>query len=304
MPLYCTIENLEREKKVMLKDKYLQPEAMDIVWNSETVLKYVREFLPDAKEVKFVDETGGEARTYYIDDNMILKTQRPNRLRLSTSLEREVFFLKQLEMQSDVSVPKVIGYKKINNLEEFTLMTKMSGDAFVRSNISEEEKPKILFELGKTLRKIHSINQEAILQSGLFHNDTNIEGICERFLFRFNRSLANIKKISNEDVNNARKQAEEAVNCLKDLRDIELVALHSNPSKEHTFVLNNKFSGLIDFGDAYISHPVNDLRRWSLKDRKHILDGYLSEKTKDDSFMKIYEISFTLDLLFEELNSK
>src|SRR5438067_742025 len=42
------------------------------------------------------------------------------------------------------------------------------------------------------------------------------------------------------------------------------VALHSNPAPEHTFVdpASGAYTGTIDFGDAYISHPALDLRRW------------------------------------------
>ena len=47
-------------------------------------------------------------------------------------------------------------------------------------------------------------------------------------------------------------------------RTAERVALHSNPAAEHVFVdpQTGAFAGLIDFGDAYISHPAFDLRPW------------------------------------------
>ena len=58
-----------------------------------------------------------------------------------------------------------------------------------------------------------------------------------------------------------------------------IVALHSNPGPEHTFVdpVSGRLTSLIDFGDAYFSHPVNDLRRYrSPADRQAVLDGDLA----------------------------
>ena len=55
------------------------------------------------------------------------------------------------------------------------------------------------------------------------------------------------------------------------------MTLHSNPSETHTFVdeRTKAFTGLIDFGDAYVSHPAFDLLRWpSARDREDLLAGY------------------------------
>jgi Ser/Thr protein kinase RdoA (MazF antagonist) len=57
----------------------------------------------------------------------------------------------------------------------------------------------------------------------------------------------------------------------------ERAALHSNPYEEHTFVDPERrvFTGLIDFGDAYISHPALEIRRWNRPaDRDALLAGY------------------------------
>lgn len=74
----------------MPRDQYLQPNAPDPVLVDTVVLGLVRPFVPTAQAVTAVDESGGEARTYLIDGQIILKTQRPHRLRPRTSLEREI----------------------------------------------------------------------------------------------------------------------------------------------------------------------------------------------------------------------
>jgi hypothetical protein len=55
------------------------------------------------------------------------------------------------------------------------------------------------------------------------------------------------------------------------------VPLHSNPGPEHVFVDPDTLhlNGVIDFGDAYLSHPALDLRRWAQPaDRAALVDGY------------------------------
>src|SRR5947209_885563 len=94
----------------MFEDTYSQPDAPDPVLDEELVLSLVRRYVPGAKAVTGVDESGGEARTYAIDDSMILKVQRPQQLRPRTNLEKEVFFLQQLERVPEVRVPRALGY--------------------------------------------------------------------------------------------------------------------------------------------------------------------------------------------------
>src|SRR5262249_23215963 len=71
-------------------------------------------------------------------------------------------------------------------------------------------------------------------------------------------------------------------------RSNERVALHSNPYLEHVFVHpeNDAYTGLIDFGDAYISHPAFDMRRWNRPaDREALLQGYTSQQPVSDTFL-------------------
>src|SRR5215475_993990 len=95
----------------MPKDFYVQPNAPDPVLPDEVVLRVARLHARQVLAVTAVDETGGEARTYTIDEALILKTQRPQQLRPRTSLAKEVFFLNQLAaVAPDLSVPRVVGH--------------------------------------------------------------------------------------------------------------------------------------------------------------------------------------------------
>ena len=77
----------------MPKDYYIQPDASDPLLSETQVLDIVRQYVPNARAVTKVDETGGEARSCHIDENLLLNTQRPPRLRPRTSLKKEVFFI-------------------------------------------------------------------------------------------------------------------------------------------------------------------------------------------------------------------
>lgn len=75
----------------MFEHTYSQPDAPDPVLDEELVLSLVRRHVPDARVVTGIDESGGEARTYAVDEAIILKVQRPQQLRPLTSVEKEGF---------------------------------------------------------------------------------------------------------------------------------------------------------------------------------------------------------------------
>ena len=77
---------------------------------------------------------------------------------------------------------------------------------------------------------------------------------------------------------------------------IELVALHSNPGPVHTFVQPDSlaFVGLIDFGDAYISHPALDWRWPTHTDRVALLHGYCDAAPVTDEFMAVWRVALVL----------
>jgi hypothetical protein len=69
-------------------------------------------------------------------------------------------------------------------------------------------------------------------------------------------------------------------------RDFAPVVLHSNPGPMHAFCTGDGvFTGLIDFGDSYASHPAMDLRTWpDPADRLALRDGYLGGSSPGADF--------------------
>jgi aminoglycoside phosphotransferase (APT) family kinase protein len=278
----------------MPKDYYLQPDAPDPVLGEETVLSLARQFVPDVEAVTTVDESGGEARTYVIDDRLILKTQRPQQLRPRTSLKKEIVFLKQLEGVEAVSVPRFIGYGHPEPMIEYTLMTRMPGIAFRNANLEGEIRRGALNDLGRMLRRIHNIPQESLRESGLFFGDQSPVDVRWRMGCLFDDIVEMIRQ-EGKAWNFHLTPEEVGRRLMRTLPDVKtIVALHSNPGPEHTFVdpASGKLTGVIDFGDAYFSHPVNDLRRYrSPADRQAVLEGYLESDPVDDDFMRAWRVA-------------
>lgn len=273
----------------MPRDFYIQPDAPDPVLTDDLVLSLARRHAPDARAITGVDESGGEARTYAIDDTLILKTQRPQQLRPRTSLEKEVFFLGQLALVApEVSVPRVLGYGRDGSSVEYTLMTRMPGVAVRHASLDERARAAVLFRLGATLRRIHALPLEPFSASGLFPGDQSFVDTQTRFGNYFN-DLADALHTEGSPWRLPLTVEQVGARALASVpRSTDRVALHSNPYLEHVFAHpgSGAFSGLIDFGDAYISHPAFDLRRWNRPaDREALLNGYISERPVSEAFL-------------------
>jgi hygromycin-B 7''-O-kinase len=256
----------------------LDADPRDPVLNFPLVLELARRHLPDASAVTGVDESGGEARTYAIDENFIFKTQRPHRVRPRTSLEREAFHLAQLASNAPhINVPRVLGYGRAAGVE-YTLMTRMPGVAMRYLSLEGEARAAVLRELGAALRGMHGLAVQPFRASGLFPGDDSrvatrirLEGDLRRAVEAASAELAAWTLPVSPAVAAARIR--------DDLRlvDEQPVPLHSNPGPEHVFVdpATLRLTGVIDFGDAYLSHPALDLRRWGQPaDRTALIAGY------------------------------
>ena len=260
----------------------------DPVLDSAVVLNLTRRHLASAKAVTGVDESGGEARTYAIDERFIFKTQRPHRVRPRTSLEKEVFHLEQLATDApNVSVPRVLGYGREGDLE-YILMTRMPGVAMRQLSIAGEARVELLRDLGACLRLMHDLDPEPFRTSTLFPGDEDADGIRTRLERELERAVEAASEHADAwslDVS----PADAAARARRGLDVIEEapVPLHSNPGPEHVFVDPHtlRFTGVIDFGDAYLSHPALDFRRWAQpRDRNALMQGYASDKRLSASF--------------------
>ena len=267
-----------------------QPDPADPVLDEGRVLSLVRKHTT-ATTLRAVDELGGEARAYFVDDAIVLKVQRPHRVRPRTSLEKEAVFLDVLARHPDISVPRALGYGRDGDIE-YICMTRLPGVAARQVVLEGEERRRTLQALGRSLHKLHSVDQAPLRSCGLFPADDSFQDLRARLQRGFDGAVAAAHRddagwdlpLSPETL------AETAMALIQPQPRSAFVALHSNPGPEHTFVdpTTLRFSGLIDFGDAYISHPAFDIRWPRNTDRQAVLDGYQEQGQLSDAFFAVW----------------
>lgn len=267
-------------------DSYLQPDAPDPVLGDE----YVRELIARHAEVSpgdvSVDETGGEARTYLCGD-VVLKTQRPHRLRPRTSLEKETFILEEIDRQTTLPVPRVLGYGRDGGVE-YEILSRIPGIALRDATLHVADRSAVLKDLGRVLRQFHELDQARFRVSPLVPGDAGASDTILRLTEQFDDVSASVEDLSTV-VPNLDQLREKILSSVP--TNIDTVVLHSNPGAEHCFVdpATGTFSGLIDFGDSYRSHPALDVRsRRSVEDSREILAGYASSGPLSSGFMAVW----------------
>ena len=284
---------------MLLDDLYSQPHAADPVLEARTVLDLVRRHHVHCSAVTTIDETGGEARTYVLDDTIVLKVQRPHRRRPRTSLAKEAFFLQQLTAYPDIVVPNVLGYGQEDPIE-YLIMTRMPGVPALTVTLEGPPRNAVLQALGRTLRRLHTLPQVPFYTSTLFPGPRTQEAFVEhtqRNLDAAVQIIVDTPDLWHFDL----APAALATRILTTLAaPVDLVALHSNPGPIHTFIQPDSlaFVGVIDFGDAYIGHPALDWRWPTHADRVTLLRGYASETPLSDTFLPVWQAVLALsDLL-------
>ncbi|MCL2834763.1 MAG: aminoglycoside phosphotransferase family protein [Treponema sp.] len=269
---------------------YYQRGMPDPIYDENFVLDIVRKHVPGAKSLKSIDEDGGEGRVYVVDNDIVLKVQRPQQLRSSTGLEKEAFFLNQVEKQTDVHSPRVLGYGKEGTLE-YLVMTRIHGIKVEYTKLTLNEKNALLAELGKELRKIHTMDQTPFRSSGLFPCDDPPD-LKERIKRRYLSAMLKRKEIiGQKKIDEASAFMDKELANIADTDTDSFAALHVNPYICHIFVdeKTHQYSGLIDYGDSYIGHPVFDMWYWSVISRRKLLKSYTLEKPVSPAFRVIFD---------------
>jgi len=154
----------------------------------------------------------------------------------------------------------------------------------------------VLHQLGRTLRRLHSLPQAPFYSSALFPGNRTQDA----FVARVRANLTHAVRVIGATPDLWQlgvSPADLASRVLATLpAAVGLVALHSNPGPVHTFVQPETldFVGLIDFGDAYISHPALDWRWPTHADRVALLQGYGDETPVTDEFMAAWRAALVL----------
>jgi len=284
-------------------DVYLQPEAADPVLSSATVLAIAQAHTGRSSRLLEVDESGGEARAYLLDGGVVVKTQRPHRLRPRTSLRKEAHLLRHLAARLGDRIPEVLGYGRLEANEgevEYLVMSRMPGDAFIRQHTQQDVRSTLLREVGAVLARLHSARTGPLLaESDLVPVDAGGAALARRLELGF----ADLVEVIAEDpacwspVRSPEEVAAAAVALVP--TEFTPVVLHSNPGPMHVFCTpEGAFTGLIDFGDSYASHPAMDLRTWpDPADRLALREGYLGGASPSAGF----EAAWTAAMIYTDM---
>jgi len=271
-------------------DVYLQPEAKDPVLSEASVLAIAAAHTARAGAVLQVDESGGEARAYLLSGDVVVKTQRPHRLRPRTSLAKEARLLEHLADPLGDRVPQLFGHGRTQAPEgtvEYLVMTRMPGRAARHVPVSGPARADLLRESGALLARLHTVSTGPLLaESGLFPRDGDGADLARRLESGF-ADLADLIAAQPERWPLAAAPEQIAAHALAMLPDtFTPVVLHSNPGPTHVFTDDGgTLTGLIDFGDSYLSHPAMDLRAWpDPADRLKLRHGYLQDRDPGEGF--------------------
>ena len=290
---------------MVFADVYLQPDAPDPVLDEDVIVEIARRHVPGVGGLRAVDESGGEARAYLLDDDVVVKTQRPHRLRPRTSLAKEAFFLDELHRHGGLPVPRVLGHGRAGGIE-YLCLTRLPGTPLRRTSTGPDDRRRCLEDLGRTLRAIHDLDQAALEPSELLPGDRRPADLQDRIAGAFTRLAAAFDADSRlAAVADVRRIA--ASHLGSSWNEAPPVSLHSNPGPEHTFIDpgTGSFTGLIDFGDAYRSHPAFDFRPWPDEDDSAaLLDGYRSAGPLPPHFEEVRRTVLVIDALARAARGK
>jgi len=274
-------------------DVYLQPQAGDPLLADAVVLDLARRHAPAASTVTAVDESGGEARVYLVDDNLVVKTQRPHRSRPRTSLAKEAYLLDLLAGALGERIPRLLGYAHADTAHgpvEYVCMTRIRGQAARLATMTGPARRTLLTELGALLRTVHATPVEVTRMP----IDIDAAALRQRMLYAFGDIadvVADLPAVPARLPVPLEEVIDRAIAALPG--DLTPVALHSNPGPTHVFVdpATGRFTGVIDFGDAYASHPALDLHRWpDPVDRILLREAYL-DGAADPRFDRMWTVA-------------
>jgi hygromycin-B 7''-O-kinase len=171
------------ESRLGRADVYVQPDAGDPVLSAATVLGLARPHLGRAEAVTAVDESGGEARVYVVDDSVVVKTQRPHRLRPRTSLAKEARLLADLTEPLAGHIPTVLGYDRAETAEgsvEYLVMSRIPGRAARHVSVTGPARTVLLHTVGRLLRRLHAQPVDRLAGASEFPTDVDAGALRHR----------------------------------------------------------------------------------------------------------------------------
>jgi len=251
-----------------------------------------------------VNESGGEARVYLFDradadgGGIAVKTQRPHRLRPRTSLAKEAALLAALAGPLAGRIPAFYGYDAVDSTAgpvEFLVLSRVPGRAVVAGGVPESARRGLLCAVAGVLQVVHALDVGELRSAGTLPTvddaaalrarlEPNFADLVEHLAGRPDRWPLEVPPD---------RVVERALAALPARLDAPPVPLHSNPGPTHVFTDDTgRFTGLIDFGDAYAAHPALDLRSWpDPGDRIRLREAYVDGRAAHAEWDAVWTVA-------------
>jgi hygromycin-B 7''-O-kinase len=180
------------------------------------------------------------------------------------------------QLASSNNIRPVVGYGREGDVE-YIVMTGMTGVPLKRLTLHERARADVLRELGRALRVMHRLDPLPFRESGLFPPMRTRPQRVSASKPTWSEPWSPPRPTPTAGRSHFIRGMPRSACTRAAARCRSQVPLHSNPGPEHVFVDPDTLhlNGVIDFGDAYLSHRALDLRRWAQPaDRAALVDGY------------------------------
>jgi len=168
--------------------------------------------------------------------------------------------------EKNITVPEVLSFEEDVALLEnrsYMVVSEIAGASIKSSNLSKNEKEKVIIEAGKQIALVNSINVKGVgwiddnLKDELIANGSNYDDFAINNLSKMLNDLENqnivpkdlSKKVFNYIMGNK---------VLFDIQDSSFLA-HGDFGVDHIYQNNGNYSGIIDFGDIRGTTKFHDM---------------------------------------------
>jgi aminoglycoside phosphotransferase (APT) family kinase protein len=217
-------------------------------------------------------------------------------VRPRTSLAKEAYLLDALAETVHPYLPRLLGYGRTDTAHgevEYLCLSRVPGVPAGRTPLAGEARTRLMTELAVLLRRLHSTT----IDDDRVPRDPDWAALRRRLEFDFADVADGMPRHPPAwplplTMRELRRRALAALPCTGPWRP---VLLHANPGPPHVFVEDQRLSGLIDFGDAYVGHPALDLHRWpDPADRGELRDHYRGGLPAGDCFDRVWTVAMIL----------
>ena len=207
--------------------------------------------------IVFLDQ-GQDNIVFLVNNNLIFRFAK--HVEADLWLQGENLFLPLLHKKLSIQTPCPVffGQPTIWNQFHFHGYEKLYGDPLYKIHLTDDAMKQSVIVLAQNLQRLHSIKKVEALSLGALHqvyDKTKFEVIWPILQERIDQ----LKKqnVLNLDHNFIDTLAHEASGVVFD--DDLICLVHGDLDMRHLLIQNQKLTGIIDWGDAGINHPVVDL---------------------------------------------